>query len=152
MSDHQKDSIKVVISGQTPSQKNNKQIYTNFATGKPFISSSDIVKKWQEAAYRELQGFPYKCKGRVQIDYMFYVVDDTQRDLDNMMASVNDVLQKANAQYGIGKNRKPKMKKGTGIIQGDHWQMLRIGSADAAIDRENPRAEMVITIIDNMPQ
>lgn len=135
----------IVISGQTPSQKNNKQIYTNRKTGKNFISSSDIVKSWQQLALAELRQEKRRFnRGRIQIDYMFYVVDDTQRDLDNMIASVNDVLQQANALMTL-KNGKPKILKGTGIIYGDHWQKLRIGSADAEIDRQNPRAEMIIT-------
>lgn len=136
----------LVIEGQTPSQKNSKQIRTNHRTGKNFISSNDRVKRWQNDALTQLLSFKHRFKGRVQIDYMFYVVDDAQRDLDNMIASINDVLQAANALVAF-KNGKQKVLKGTGIIYGDHWQKLRIGSADAAIDRDNPRAEMIITEI-----
>jgi len=148
MSD-QANAKTIIISGQTPSQKNSKQIFKNFATGSSFISSSDIVKEWQRLAKMELRKYKFKFVGRVQIDYMFYVVDNAQRDLDNMMASVNDALQLANSQYHVVKG-KVKPIKGTGIIQGDHWQLLRIGSADAVIDRANPRAEMTITVIDNV--
>lgn len=149
MSSQLTDSKLLIISGQTPSQKNSKQIFKNFATGASFISSSDIVKEWQKEAKAELRKYKFKFIGRVQIDYMFYVVDNVQRDLDNMIASVNDALQLANSQYHVVRG-KVKPIKGTGIIQGDHWQFLRIGSADAVIDRENPRAEMTITIIDNV--
>lgn len=138
---------KVIIDGQTPAQKNGKQIRKNRATGQRFIGSSDIVKEWQRSSLIALWGDKRRFKGRVQIDYMFYVVDDTQRDLDNMVASINDVLQQANALYTL-KNGKQKMLKGTGMIYGDHWQKLRIGSADAEIDRQNPRAEMTITELD----
>lgn len=139
----------IVISGQTPAQKNNKQIFENRRTGRKFISSSDIVKNWQASALAELRSEKRRFnKGRIQIDYMFYVIDDTQRDLDNMIASVNDILQQANA-LGTLKNGKLKLLKGTGIIYGDHWQRLRIGSADAQIDRQNPRAEMIITELDD---
>lgn len=135
----------IIIKGQTPSQKNSKQILTNRRTGKNFISSNDIVKSWQVDALTQLKSEKRRFnRGRIQIDYMFYVKDDAQRDLDNMIASVNDVLQQANALMTL-KNGKPKMLKGTGIIYGDHWQKLRIGSADAMIDRDNPRAEMTIT-------
>lgn len=139
-----KTSNLIVIKGQTPSQKNSKQILTNRRTGASFISSSDIVKRWQHDALTQLRSEPRRFKGRIQIDYMFYVKDDAQRDLDNMIASVNDVLQQANSLMAL-KNGKPKMLKGTGIIYGDHWQKLRLGSADAVIDRVNPRAEMTIT-------
>lgn len=139
---------KIIISGQTPSKKNNKQIRQNRRTGQRFIGSSDIAKDWELNALTELRQERRRFnRGRIQIDYMFYVVDDTQRDLDNMVASVNDVLQQANALMTM-KNGKPKMLKGTGIIYGDHWQKLRLGSADAEIDRKNPRAEMIITELD----
>ena len=136
---------KIIILGQTPSKKNSKQIRKNFKTGTRFIGSSDIAKNWEISALTQLRQ-ERRCfnKGRIQIDYMFYVKDDVARDLDNMVASVNDVLQQANALMTL-KNGKPKMLKGTGIIYGDHWQKLRLGSADAEIDRENPRAEMIIT-------
>jgi hypothetical protein len=140
--------ITIKILGQTPSQKNNKQILRNHKTGQPFIASSNIVKRWQEDALLQLMAVRYMFTGRVQIDYMFYVVDAAQRDLDNMIASINDILQIANAEQYLFRG-KMRAKKGTGIIKGDNWQLLRIGSADAAIDRENPRA--MITIKDIEP-
>lgn len=139
---------KIVILGQTPSKKNSKQIRKNWRTGQRFIGSSDIAKDWQLDALTQLQQEHRRFnKGRIQIDYMFYVKDDVARDLDNMIASVNDVLQEANALMTM-KNGKPKVLKGTGIIYGDHWQRLRLGSADAEIDRKNPRAEIFITELD----
>lgn len=138
---------KIIISGQTPSQKNGKEIRQNWKTGTKFIGSNDRVVAWKSKALHELRSEKQRFnRGRIQIDYMFYVVDAAQRDLDNMIASVNDVLQQANALMTF-KNGKPKMLKGTGIIYGDHWQKLRIGSADAQIDRDNPRAEMTITML-----
>lgn len=70
-----------------------------------------------------------------------------QRDLDNMITSINDILQVANADMALNKRGKIKPVKGTGIIVGDHWQVLTIGSAHAHIDKENPRAELTITVI-----
>lgn len=136
--------MKIVIHGQTPSQKNNKQIGHNKYTGKMFVTSSNKVKDWQEDALRQLLQVKEKYTERVQIDYMFYVKDNVQRDIDNMITSVNDILQNANSEKEL-KNGKIKNKKGTGIIKGDNWQLLKIGSADAEIDKENPRAEIVIT-------
>lgn len=141
-------SDKIIIDGQTPAQKNGKQIFNNRRTGNQFITSSDIVKAWQFKALTQLRQDKRRFnKGRIQIDYMFYVVNDVQRDLDNMIASINDILQQANALMTI-KNGKPKLLKGTGMIYGDNWQKLRIGSADAEIDRLNPRAELTITMLE----
>ena len=138
--------MEITIKGQTPSQKNGKQIVKNRSTGNMFIMSNSRVKNWQEDAIQQLVQYPHKFTGRVQIDYMFYVKDKVQRDLDNMIASVNDVLQVANADYAMQRGKIRPVKK-TGIIQGDNWQLLRIGSADAEVDKENPRVVLTITEI-----
>lgn len=139
--------MQIVITGQTPSKKNSKRILTNFKTGKNFIGSSENALEWAKGALIELTQYKVRFRQRVQIDYMFYVEDDTQRDLDNMITSVNDILQAANRAYTMQRGEM-KPAKGTGILKGDHWQLLRIGSADAAIDRKNPRAVITITEID----
>lgn len=138
--------VQIVITGQTPSKKNSKRILKNFKTGNRFIGSSEIALDWAEEATRQLNSCKLRFRTRVQIDYMFYVEDDTQRDLDNMITSINDILQSANRAYTLQRGQM-KPAKGTGILKGDHWQLLRIGSADAAIDRKNPRAVMTITEI-----
>ena len=117
----------VTINGQTPAQKNGKQIFYNKSTGKPFITSNSTVKTWQQSAVQQLGLYSARFTSSVKIDYMFYVKDNRKRDIDNMIATVNDSLQAAD------------------IISGDHWQVLEIGSARAEIDKENPRAEITIT-------
>jgi hypothetical protein len=139
--------MKITIMGQTPAQKNNKNVGTNRYTGKTFVTSSKTVKDWQKDALLQLKAVTERFRGRIQVDYMFYVKDDYQRDLDNMITSINDILQIANADIGLNKKGKLGLVKGTGIIPGDHWQVLKIGSADAEIDRINPRAEITITVI-----
>lgn len=114
----------VTISGQTPAQKNRKIISYRGKT--PFLRTADSVKVWQEAAAEELRLQDIVYKGRVRVEYNFFVKDNRRRDLDNMIASVNDALVKA------------------GIIEDDNWQTLIIAGADAKIDKENPRAEITI--------
>lgn len=136
--------MKITILGQTPSQKNSKQVGRNRYTGKTFVTSSNTVKTWQVDAFKQLTAVNEVFRDRVRIDYMFYVKDNVQRDLDNMITSINDTLQNANCRQEIVKG-KLKNVKGTGILKGDNWQLLKIGSADAAIDKDNPRAEITIT-------
>lgn len=136
--------MEITILGQTPAQKNGKQIVKNRRTGNMFIMSNSRVKTWQQSALEQLVSVSKRFEGRVQIDYMFYVKDNVQRDLDNMIASVNDILQVANADQALQRGKMRPVKK-TGIIQGDNWQLLRIGSADAQIDKENPRVVLTIT-------
>lgn len=138
--------MKITILGQTPSQKNSKQVGTNRYTGKTFVTSNTNVKNWQKDALRQLLSVSKRFSGRIRIDYRFYVKDNVQRDIDNMIASINDILQDANSEMKIQRG-KVKPVKGTGIIFGDHWQVLEIGSAIAEIDKENPRAEITITEI-----
>jgi len=137
---------KITISGQTPAQKNGKSVGTTKA-GRTFVASSKTVKSWQKAALAELNllDLKFRTETRLQIDYMFYVKDNVQRDTDNMISSVNDILQVAGADYAPNKNGKMKPVKGTGMIAGDHWQVLKLGTSDVVIDKENPRVELTIS-------
>ena len=140
----------LTIHNQTPAQKNGKRIVSNHRGGSRIISSQKTLD-WKKAALAELDPLDLHIRpeGRIQIDYMFYVTDKTQRDLDNMIASVNDILQAACADKEMQLQKNGKLKevrvKKTGIIEGDHWAVLRIGSADAEVDKENPRCELTIT-------
>lgn len=140
--------MKITILGQVPSQKNSKRILPNWKNRTVRMISSKKTLDWKEDALSQLDPLEIRIrpKGRLQIDYMFYVGDQLQRDLDNMITSVNDVLQAACSDWAFNpkKNKLERVKK-TGIIVGDHWKALRIGSADAELDKENPRVELTIT-------
>lgn len=118
----------LVLTGQTPAQKNSKQMALNRRTGAMFPVSNPIVKRWQTAVAKELAMLYQRdtFTEPVTIVYKFYVQDNRRRDIDNMIASINDAIVKA------------------GIIQDDSWQCLTIGSAEAEIDKNNPRAELWI--------
>jgi len=133
------------IHGQTPAQKNGKSVGRVQATGRTFVASSPTVKKWQKESLEELnlvlRGIRFRSPtGRIKIDYAFYVKDDVQRDTDNMIASVNDLLQVVSADRAPDKKGKMKPVKKTGLIPGDHWQVLQLGQPHVEIDKENPRA------------
>lgn len=117
---------KIIIKGQTPAQKNKKKI--SCVGSVPRIYTQKDVKDWQEDAHlqlkRQVRG---QAESRVSVFYMFYVKDNRRRDLDNMVASINDAIVKA------------------GLVKDDSWQCLKSDGADAEIDRENPRAEITIT-------
>jgi Holliday junction resolvase RusA-like endonuclease len=121
----------LVLTGQTPAQKNSKQMALNRATGKMFPVSNPIVKRWQKDVGLQLMQFRrYKFVEPVSIMYKFYVQDNRRRDIDNMIASINDALVKQE------------------IIPDDSWQCLTISGAEAEIDKENPRAELWIDVIE----
>ena len=120
--------MQITITGQTPAQKNSKQMAMNRATGRMFPVSNPIVKRWQKEAAKQLAMLYQRdtFTDPVTIVYKFYVQDNRRRDIDNMIASINDALVSS------------------GIIQDDSWQFLSIGAAEAEIDKDNPRAELWI--------
>lgn len=119
--------LQLTIHGQTPAQKNSKQ-FARLRDGRTILVSNKIVQAWQKEAAKELALLYQRdtFTERVRISYMFFVKDNRGRDIDNMIASVNDALVKA------------------GVLLDDKWQLLAIGSADAQLDKDNPRAEIVI--------
>ncbi len=87
--------MKLIIPGNTPSQKNNKEIAFNRATGRRFVRSNDRVMVWKEIAVTELQN---QFRGYVVTDYPITIVlafffDNLRRhDLDNAASGVMDAL------------------------------------------------------------
>ena len=99
----------------------------NRATGRMFPVSNPIVKRWQnDVAKQLLQYRQHKFIEPVSIVYKFYCGDNRRRDIDNMIASINDALVKS------------------GLIVDDDWKHLSIGSAEGEYDKDNPRAELWI--------
>jgi len=84
------------INGRARSKKNSKQIFRNRKSGKPFITSSSEYKKWSAFA----AGYIARAKKIDTIDYpvnlvlrCHYINKKHQQDLDNIIASVSDVLE-----------------------------------------------------------
>jgi len=120
--------VKLIIPGQTPSKKNAKRIVR--AKGRMLIISSKLHEEWHKNASQHLETILSKYTpdaiGKVTINYTFYVKDNRRRDVSNMLESINDLLVDC------------------GVLEDDDWKHVRIGSADAEVDKENPRAEVTI--------
>ena len=114
----------ITIHGQTPSLKNRKKITCK--GNRPRMYTEKSVKDWQKDALQELMQYTGQQDGKVMMDYMFYVKDDAVRDISNMIQSVEDILVEK------------------GLLIDDSWQHVCIGTADAQIDRDNPRCEVTI--------
>lgn len=117
--------MKITLLGATPSKKNSRTLF--WRNGRQVNLPSNKYLAWEEDCLLQLLAYKGQAEGKVTIDYYFWVKDNRARDLDNMIASVNDVLVKS------------------GLLVDDSWQHLAIGSADAAIDKLSPRAELLIT-------
>lgn len=87
--------MKLVVPGNVPSQKNQKIISRNNATGRPFLRSSPQVKAWQKIAFLELRS---QFSGYKMTDYpvsctlIFYFDNARRHDLDNAASGVMDAL------------------------------------------------------------
>lgn len=130
----------LIISGSVPSKKNSRQ---NFTRGNRVMSVPNAAyMKWQREALKELatqaisSGLTAITEYPVKMSCKFYVVNLVHRDLDNMLASVLDVL-------------KTEKKKGVivrqGIIEDDSWRYINpITISVVGVDKENPRVEITI--------
>lgn len=115
--------MKIVLPGTTPSKKNSRNIFVR--NGKVFNTPNSRYQTWATACLWMLKG-RNKYTTKVDIYYVFYMGDKRRRDLDNCIASVNDVLVDA------------------GIITDDNWMELSIAGAIGKLDTNNPRAEIFI--------
>lgn len=130
--------MKLVISGNTPSQKNGKEISgiklidrsRNLWQGKPFLRSNKRVKDWQEIAIQELslQFHGYRVTGYpIDLNIVFYFDNERRHDLDNAAAGVMDALVKA------------------GIIEDDNMKYVSCLTLQyGGVDKTNPRAEIYL--------
>lgn len=120
--------MRLTILGNTPSQKNNKQIVVNPHTGKPFITSNKRVKEWHKSAYKQLKE---QFEGYQMTDYpititvIFYRDTERKYDLDNAYSSVADALTLA------------------GVIEDDNVNFVEcVTLQHGGKDKNNPRAEI----------
>jgi Holliday junction resolvase RusA-like endonuclease len=122
--------MKLTISGNPVSQKNEKKVAINRKTGRSFIVSSKNVQDWKKKAIQELQ---LQFRGLVITDYpievklTFYYDNKRRHDLDNAAAGAMDALAQA------------------GIIEDDNVSYVdRLSLSYGGLDKENPRTEIYI--------
>lgn len=116
----------IIISGQTPSHKNSKQIFRS-KSGRTILANNDRYLNWRGGAIIEVLNQAKKSYKAAEIEMTFYTKDRRGRDLDNMVASVLDVLVHAN------------------VIEDDNCFMVRgIHAYFGGIDRVKPRVEIKI--------
>lgn len=127
---------KIIITGQTPSHKNSKVMTLNRSTGKLFPRNNDRYLSWKGGAEVEiLNQVRHRHRGTVGVIMTFFVKDRRPRDLDNMAASVLDVLVS------------------TGSIDDDNvFVVPEISIHFGGISKSNPRAEITIQNLNDYPQ
>lgn len=122
--------MKLLIKGNTPSQKNRKIISVNPGTGRPFLRTAPKVKEWQESAILQLRT---QFKGLRVVDYpisvnvVIYYDSLRRHDLDNALGSIMDALTAAE------------------VIEDDDTKHIECITVQyGGHDKTNPRAEVYL--------
>lgn len=117
--------IKIVINGSVPPKKNSRNILIR--QGRVINVPSSRYARWETDSLWQVKGLKPLSGAPVSLQATFYVADNRQRDLDNMLASINDLLVKA------------------GVLASDAWQYLNpINISCAGVDKSNPRVEIIL--------
>lgn len=120
--------MKLVVTGDTPSKKNGKNVAINRKTGRLFPVSNPRYLAWEREAVRQLTE---QFKGFLITDYpialtlTFYFKDKRLHDLDNCAGSVMDSLKLA------------------GIIEDDSYKYInKLVLLYGGLSKDSPRVEI----------
>ena len=127
--------IKYTIKLPPITKKNSQQILTHPKTGRPFIMPSKKYKQYERDAVWFLKPMPPRpIECRVNIQCLFYLPTRRRTDLTNLLEAVDDLLVHA------------------GIIADDHYGIVEAHDGSRCfVDRDNPRTEITITRMIDMP-
>jgi crossover junction endodeoxyribonuclease RusA len=67
---------------------------------------------------------PVRIKGKCRVHFEFYVPDRRRRDASNLVQSCKAAID------GV---------VDAGVIEGDHWEILTLGSVSVFVDKLDPR-------------
>lgn len=124
----EKENLKITIKGIIPSKKNSKKVIPDWRHRRVRLITDPKVQEWTKDVQNGLIGLP-KISGPVKMEVVIYNSDFRKRDLDNQLCTINDTIKGYLFDEDDGK-----------ILQDIH---IRWGG----VDKENPRAEIVISVI-----
>lgn len=88
----------LTLTGRIASKKNSKRVFRNRYSGKTVVTSSKAFTTWHEGALLQIMASTRPTKpleGDLRIDIYFYLKGRIQADIDNMTASLLDLLADA---------------------------------------------------------
>ena len=124
----EKENLKIIIKGIIPSKKNSKKVIPDWRHRRVRLITDPKVQEWIKDVQNGLIGLS-KISGPVKMEVVIYNSDLRKRDLDNQLCTINDTIKGYLFDEDDGK-----------ILQDIH---IRWGG----VDKENPRAEIVISAI-----
>lgn len=90
--------VTFTLDGRVASKKNSKQVGHNYRTGRIFVRSSNAFKDFEYEALQRLLELGLQgtnLKPPYVTSYLFEMKGKAGTDLDNMIASINDIIEKA---------------------------------------------------------
>lgn len=124
--------FRFVIRGRPITKKNHQRIVVNRRTGKPMVIPSKPYKEYEQAALWQLktQRIPTITEA-VNVCARYWMPDRRSRpDLLGLKQATADILEAA------------------GIVENDRLIAGWDGSRIMGIDRDNPRAEIIVTLME----
>jgi len=122
--------MRITIPGQTRAKKNSMKIVEFKTRPRPTkaIQPSTIYQKWEKAAIEYLKNKVVPWTGQYPVEVHFFIFRDSKRawDVDNVFCGCLDVLQKVK------------------VLENDTMKHVIPVFAGWSIDRQNPRAELLI--------
>lgn len=124
-------TIKLTLHGRPITKKNHQQIYRNKATGKPFITQSNRYKQYEQDCIWQIPplakiNLDRPCK----VTTVFFMPDRRRVDVSNLISAAHDILVAGN------------------VLKDDSSGIIKEISAWASVDKNNPRTEILIEVIE----
>ena len=112
---------------QPVTKKNSPQILTNHKTGKQFVAPSKQYKEYEQSAMWFMPCGRKPIDIPVQIKCLFYVKDERNYDLTNLLESIDDIMVKR------------------GLLKDDCYKILvHHDGSRVFVDRTRPRTVVYI--------
>lgn len=122
------NSIKFTIPLDPKTKKNSQQIMTNWATGKPFISQSDVYKQYEKDCKYFLKSL--SIGEPINIKALYFRKTKRRVDLSNLNSALHDILITHN------------------VIEDDNCNIVVSSDGSRVFyDKENPRTEVEISFL-----
>lgn len=121
------EPIKIMIPGNPITKKNHQQIFKNRRTGKPFITQSEVYKRYERDCGWFLNGYEM-ITDPVNVCCIYYMETRRRVDLPNLQNATCDILVKHK------------------ILGDDNYKIVHSQDGSRVrFDKENPRVEIEIT-------
>lgn len=128
--------IEFTLYGTPITKKNSQQIFTNKSTtnkstGKPFIAQSNQYKQYERDCILQI---PKQARKKIdqpcKVTTIFYMPDKRRVDVSNLVSAAHDILVAGN------------------VLKDDSSGIIKEISAWASVDKDNPRTEILIEVIE----